>query len=92
MHRINPSLSKSQKNHRIDFICDQRNVVNMDESWYFLLKDKEKIRMFPDKATPGRPGVQRKGRVPTIVIIVAKARPDPSHNFDGKVGYCEFAP
>ena len=69
VRRIKPSLSESQKKRRIDFICDQVdevtgnfldqfNVIHLDESWFFLLKDK-KIRMFPGEDIPGSP------RVPT---------------------------
>ncbi|CAM9741400.1 unnamed protein product, partial [Sphacelaria rigidula] len=30
--------------------------------------------------------VQHKSHLPKIMVIVANARPDPSHNFDGKIG------
>ncbi|CAN0351453.1 unnamed protein product, partial [Laminaria digitata] len=95
--RIKPSLSPAQKLRRIDFICDQVdettgdfldqfNVVHVDESWFFFLRTKEKIRMFPGEHIPGAPRVQRKSHLPKIMIIVANARPDPTHNFDGKIG------
>ena len=97
VRRIKPSLSESQKKRRIDFICDQVdevtgnfldqfNVIHLDESWFFLLKDKEKIRMFPGEDIPGSPRVQHKSHVPKIMIIVANDRSDPTHNFDGKIG------
>ena len=96
VRRIKPPLSESQKKRRIDFICDQVdevtgnfldqfNVIHSDESWFFLLKDK-KIRMFPGDDIPGSPRAQHKSHVPKIMIIVANARPDPTHNFDGKIG------
>ncbi|CAN0393333.1 unnamed protein product, partial [Laminaria digitata] len=95
--RIKPSLSPAQKLRRIDFICDQVdettgdfldqfNVIQVDESWFFLLRTKEKIRMFPGEHIPGAPRVQHKSHLPKITIIVANARPDPTHNFDGKIG------
>ena len=58
----------------------------MDESWFFLLKDEEKIHMFPGEDIPGSPRVQHKSHVPEIMIVVANARPDPTHTFDGKIG------
>ena len=97
VRRIKPSLSDSQKKRRIDFICDQVdevtgnfldqfNVIHLDESCFFLLKDKEKIRMFPGEDISGSPRVQHKSHVPEIMIVVANARPDPTHTFDGKIG------
>lgn len=95
--RIKPSLSPAQKKRRIDFICDQvdettgefldqGNVIHLDESWFFLLRDKEKVRIFPGEEIPGAPRVQHKSHLPKIMVIVANARPDPSHDFDGKIG------
>ena len=95
--RIKPSLSDAQKRRRIDLICDQvdettgnyldmGNVIHLDESWFFLLRTKEKIRIFPGEQIPGSPRVQHKSHLPKIMVIVANARPDPSHDFDGKIG------
>jgi len=95
--RIKPSLSDAQKRRRIDFICDQvdettaeyldqGNVVHLDESWFYLMKEKEKVRVFPGEEVPGAPRVQHKSHLPKIMVIVANARPDPTHNFDGKIG------
>ncbi|CAM9922222.1 unnamed protein product, partial [Sphacelaria rigidula] len=94
---IKPSLSPAQKKHRIDFICDQvdetsgeyldqENVVHLDESWYFLLRNKEKIRIFPGEEIPGSSRVQHKSHLPKIMVIVANSRPDPTLDFDGKIG------
>ena len=89
MRCIKPSLSESEKKRRIDFICDRVdevtgnfldkfNVIHLDESWFFLPRDKEKIRMFPGEDIPGSPRVQHKSHAPKIMIIVANARPEPS--------------
>ncbi|CAN0351880.1 unnamed protein product, partial [Laminaria digitata] len=94
---IKPSLSEAQKKRRIEFICDQvdetagnyfdmGNVIHLDEIWFFLLKTKETVRIFPGETIPGSPRVQHKSHLPKIMVIVANARPDPSHNFDGKIG------
>ena len=39
--------------------------------------------MFGGEDIPGSPRVQHKSHVPKIMVIVANARPDPAHNFDG---------
>ena len=80
--RIKPSLSHAQKLRRIDFVCDQVdettgdyldqfNVVHLDESWFFLLRAKEKIRMFPGEEILGAPRVQHESHLPKIMVIVA---------------------
>ncbi|CAN0400133.1 unnamed protein product, partial [Pylaiella littoralis] len=95
--RIKPSLSDAQKRRRIDYICDQvdettgeyldqYNAVHLDESWFYLMKEKAKVRVFLDEEISGAPRVQHKSHLPKIMIIVANARPDPAHDFDGKIG------
>ncbi|CAN0047978.1 unnamed protein product, partial [Sphacelaria rigidula] len=95
--RMKPSLSDVQKRRRIDFICDQvdetagifydmGNAIHLDESWFFLLRNKEKVPIFPGERIPGSPRVQHKSHLSKIMVIVANVRPDPSHNFDGKIG------
>ena len=95
--RIKPSLSDAQKRRRIDLICDQvdettgnyldmGNVIHLDESWFFLLRTKEEIRIFPGEQIPGCPRVQHKSHLPKIAVIVANVRPDLSHDFDRKIG------
>ena len=94
--RIKPSLTTAQKKRRIDFICDQvdettgeyldmANVIHLDES-LFLLRNLEKIRIFPGEKIPGSPRVQHKRHLTKIMVIVTNARPDSRHNFDGKIG------
>ncbi|CAM9781632.1 unnamed protein product, partial [Sphacelaria rigidula] len=95
--RIKLSLPPVQKKHRIDFICDQvdettgeypdqGNVIHLDENWFFPLRNKEKVRIFPGEEIPGSPRVQHKSHLPKTMVIVANARPDPTHDFDSKIG------
>ncbi|CAB1098721.1 unnamed protein product [Ectocarpus sp. CCAP 1310/34] len=95
--RIKPSLSDAQKRHRMDFISDrvdepigeyldQGNVVHLDESWFYLMREKEKVRVFSGEDVPGPPRVPHESHLPKIMVIVANARPDPAHDFDGKIG------
>ncbi|CAN0391093.1 unnamed protein product, partial [Pylaiella littoralis] len=64
--RIKPSLSDAQKRRRIDYICDQvdettgeyldqYNVVHLDESWFYLMKEKDKVPSVPRRGSPGGP-------------------------------------
>ncbi|CAN0111437.1 unnamed protein product [Pylaiella littoralis] len=50
------------------------------------MREKEKVQVFPGEEVPGPPRVQHKSHLPKIMVIVANARPDPAHNFDGKIG------
>lgn len=79
---IKPSLSEVQKKHRIDFICgrmdettgyylDMGVVIHLDESWFFLWRTKEKIRIFPGEGILGSPRVQHKSHLPKIMVVVA---------------------
>ena len=88
--RIKPSLTTAQKKRRIDFICDQvdettgeyldmANVIHLDESWFFLLRNLEKFRIFPGEQILGSPRVQLRSHLPKIMVIVANARPNPRH-------------
>lgn len=56
--------------------------THVDESWFFLLRTQENVRMFP-----GLPACSKsKSHLPKIMAIVANTRPDPSHNLDRKIG------
>ncbi|CAN0371463.1 unnamed protein product [Pylaiella littoralis] len=61
-------------------------MVHVDESWFYLMREKENVRVFPGEEVLGAPRVQHKSHLPKIMVIVANARPDPAHNFDGKIG------
>ena len=63
---IKPSLSDAQKKRRIDFICDQVDETTGDESWFYLMKKKETVRVFPCEEIPGDPRVQHKSHLPKI--------------------------
>ncbi|CAN0403747.1 unnamed protein product [Scytosiphon promiscuus] len=65
---------------------DQVNVIHLNESCFFFLSNKENIRIFPGESIPESPRVQHKRHIPEIMIIVTNGRPDPSHDFDGKIG------
>ncbi|CAM9307431.1 unnamed protein product [Choristocarpus tenellus] len=84
----------------MDFVCDQvdrkrgvytsmANTIHVDETWFYVMTDGERVRVFPhedDSDLPGSPNVQHKSHIPKIMIIAANARPDSTHSFDGKLG------
>ena len=94
---IKPSLTFNQMWTRILFVINQvdeasmrflasQNVVHVDETWFYLMVDGEQARYFPKEVVEDMPVVQHKSHIPKVMFIVANARPDPSHQFDGKIG------
>ena len=95
--RITPSLSFEHRRARVDFIVDQAtkmrrnfragfNTVHIDESWFYLIRMGAKVRMFPGEGKVGSVKLRHKSHVPKVMFICAVSRPDPDHNFDGKIG------
>ena len=95
--RITPSLSLDHEKNRVDLILDQVsrdrktfktgfNTIHVDEAWFYLIRDKEKVRMFPGEEKVGSIKVQHKSHIPKVMFICAVSRPDPSRDFDGKIG------
>ncbi|CAM9775970.1 unnamed protein product [Choristocarpus tenellus] len=65
------------------------NTIHVDETWFYLMTDEERDRVFPhedDSDLPGSPTVQHKSHIPQTTIIAAYAPPDSAHSFDGKLG------
>jgi len=93
---IKPKLSYEQKIERLKFIVNlrsgrtwkfknQRNVIVVDESWFYLHKTKGYVRLFPGDEMPDPVKVQHKSHIPKVMFLAAVARPDPDHNFNGKI-------
>ncbi|CAN0246369.1 unnamed protein product, partial [Discosporangium mesarthrocarpum] len=51
-----------QVNNRYGTFHDMFNVVHIDESWFYLMVDDQKIRVFPVGDMPGAPKLQHKSR------------------------------
>ena len=95
---IKPKLSEDHKKRRISFILglkdvrkrrsfkEQKNVIVIDESWFYLFTDKSLIRVFPGEELPPSIKIQHKSHIPKLMFLTALARPDPEHGFDGKIG------
>lgn len=95
---IKPKLSDDHRKARIKHITDlkdmektwefkeQKNVIVVDEAWFYLCKDRTFARVYPGEEPPASVKVQHKKHVPKIMFLTALARPDPAHGFDGKIG------
>ena len=95
--RIKPKLDFHHRQSRVDFVLDQvdnrrrnfkhgLNTVHVDESWFYLIREHEKVRMFPGEVDVGAIKLQNKSHIPKVMFICAVTRPNPSRGFDGKVG------
>lgn len=93
---VKPMLSYEQQIKRLQFILnlrsgnqwkfkDQRNVVMVDESWFYLHRTKGYVRLFPGDEMPEPVRVQHKSHIPKIMFLAAVARPDFERGFDGKI-------
>ena len=95
---IRPKLSESHKIERMRWILglrsgprswtfsSQMNVIVIDESWFYLHRVKNYVRLFPDDEIPEPPRVQHKSHIPKIMFLTALARPQREHRFNGKIG------
>ncbi len=95
---IKPKLTDQHRKDRINHILnlrdmakswefkDQKNVVVVDESWFYLCRDRTFVRVYPGEEPPPSVKVQHKKHIPKIMFLTALARPDSAHGFDGKIG------
>ena len=88
LHKINRlSFVLSQIDTRSAQFTDLNNVVHGDERWFFMMKDGQVCRVFPNKdghyqlPTPLR--VFHKSRMPKVMVLAVCARPRPVYGFDG---------
>ena len=102
---IKPKLTLLHKINRLSFVLSQigtrsaqftdlNNVVHGDEKWFFMMKDGQVCRVFPNKdghyQLPAPPRVFHKSRMPKVMVLAVCARPRPVYGFDGKVGLWRF--
>jgi hypothetical protein len=94
---IKPAVTFEQRWNRLNFVVNQVddrcmrypsafNTIHVDETWFYLMSDGEHARYFPGEVVDSAPTVQHKSHIPKVMAIVANARPDPNHEFDGKIG------
>lgn len=102
---IKPKLTLVHKIKRLKFVLsnidrktakftDLKNIAHGDEKWFYLMKDCQVCRVFPDKQgqyqVPAAPRVYHKSRMPKVMVLAVCARPRPEYGFDGKVGLWSF--
>ncbi|CAM9183183.1 unnamed protein product, partial [Choristocarpus tenellus] len=61
------------------------NTIHVDETWLYLIRDRQKVRMFPGEEKVALTKVQHKSHTPKVMFISTVSRPDLSRNFDSKV-------
>lgn len=59
--------------------------VDIDEKWFYVWSHGGKLKLPPGEKKPTQ-RLASKRYVGKIMMLVAIARPDPRHNFDGKIG------
>eukprot|EP00117_Sycon_ciliatum_P044677 scpid99779/ scgid32195/ len=97
---IKPKLTATHRINRLQFALGQidrsarrftnlENVVHADEKWFFLMKDGQVCRVFPDKdgkyKLPASPKLYHKSRCPKVMFLAACAKPRDEYGYDGRV-------
>ena len=86
---IKPKLTLTHRVNRLEFVLSQFNKrtaefttledsMHGDEKWFFLMKDGQVCRVFPDKngkyKVPAAPKVFHKSRMPKIMLLAVCAK------------------
>lgn len=92
-----PNLFFSHKKNRVNYILDQIapdrktfdtdvDRIQVDAMRFYLMRDREKVRMFPEEEEIVSANMQLKSHIPKLMFISAISHPDPSWDLDGKIG------
>lgn len=84
---LKPALTEQQKLARLKFVLERRdgnteyfeellNVIHVDESWFFMHRDRKKIRVFPGDRKPPATRVHHKSHIQKLMFIIAVANPN----------------
>jgi hypothetical protein len=104
---LKPSLTYEQQIKRLEFVLSKiehvgngnyrfiqlKNVIHIDEKWFFLVKMQKTIRMYPGDDYPGDDTTHHKSHIPKIMFLCAVGTPheiSPGQMFDGKIGLWPF--
>ena len=87
---VRPLLSERHMKAREDWAlqhlyCDFTAHIDVDEKWLYSVSKHGHLKMHPGIVAPRMP-VQSKRFISKLMFITAIGRPDPKHNFDGKIG------
>jgi hypothetical protein len=100
---IKPLLTKTQRLRRIEFILSkitgkgvfkcEKNVVHVDEKWFYLVRKGRRIRLQPCGGDFDDDVTQHKSHIEKVMFLsaigVPQITPDGSY-FDGKIGIWPF--
>lgn len=80
--------------HENKFVFDNmRNVVHVDEKWFYLKRENQRMYLGPEEVMPER-STKSKHFIPKVMFLCAVARPQYDYNrksyFDGKIGLWPF--
>jgi hypothetical protein len=81
LNRLEPT---TEGNYRIK---DKKNVVHVDEKWFYVTKEKRKVRQVPQEQRHSDQIVFHKLHIPKVMFLAAVEFPD-GNMFDGKIGIC----
>jgi hypothetical protein len=63
-----------------------QNVVQLDESWFYVMENGRLIRTFPGDELPPPLKAQHKSHIPKVMFLTAIALPRPEYEFNGNIG------
>ena len=103
---IKPCLTQEQRLARLRWIvahtrkvgrkwefCDFENTIHIDEKWFYLMKDAQKVWVLPEDGRPGAPKAQNKAFIKKLMFLAAVGRPHKRPNgskFNGLIGIWPF--
>jgi hypothetical protein len=108
---LHPKLTIQQMINRLEFIIgkcvyhgngvysfiDESNTVHVDEKWFYVSKNKNRVRVMPGDDDPEAPTTRHKSHIEKIMFLSAIACPrwvtredGSQYYFDGKIGIFAF--
>ncbi len=54
------------------------NTIHIDETWFHLMRDGKRVRIFPRDLMARAPKAQHKSHIPKVMFIVANSRQIPT--------------
>lgn len=91
--RVRFSISHIQENIPNMPFVNMKNIVHIDEKWFYLTRVKNQFYMCPEEELPQR-ATKSKRFIPKVMFLAAVARPRYDFHskkyFDGKIGIWPF--
>lgn len=91
LHATRPSLTEEQQQARLTWAQQHMNdtydaQVEIDEKWFYGGTLNGRLYI-PANMVAARRKLRNKRFIPKVLVVTAVAKPDPSRNFDGKIGW-----